>query len=538
MENFDNICKGCMKDIDGKEICPFCGYKQSEEQETPYLKKGEILEQRYLVGKVICTNSEGIGYIAYDNVLKSPVYIKEFFPESLCYRASNGCEVTVKSGFENQFKTCMNSFLTYLRAVARLRTLSALIPVYNIFTENLTAYAVYEWVEGTKFTDFLKKNDNYISWDVARTLFMPLLSSLSEMNSVGIQHLGVCPENIIVTKESKLKLLGFSIPETRKVGAPIPPTLYDGFSAIEQYIPNYQTNESTDVYSFAATLFFSLTGSAPQKSLKRRTDDRIFIPTHLLKEIPRNIISALANALQVFPEDRIQTFEKLREELSTSRLIVNNNEIYNTRSNIEEKTKEAPKKSYLIFVIISGIISIILLAGIGLFWLLGSNLNNKFSQDQNHLESQFSQPSASSLLPSQTKVQVPDLVGKDYKTIKSKPSSEYQVLLSSEEFSESVNEGIIISQVPGASEQMDQGSAILVTVSKGKKMRKLPEITGLTISDASQRVTSAGFVPIQKQEYSDTVPSGSVIGYDGHNAEDMAEYGSEISILVSKGKQA
>ena len=154
------------------------------------------------------------------------------------------------------------------------------------------------------------------------------------------------------------------------------------------------------------------------------------------------------------------------------------------------------------------------------------------------MESQFSQPSTSSLLPSQTKVQVPDLVGKDYKTIKSKPSSEYQVLLSSEEFSESVNEGIIISQVPGASEQMDQGSAILVTVSKGKKMRKLPEITGLTISDASQKVTSAGFVPIQKQEYSDTVPSGAVIGYDGHNAEDMAEYGSEISILVSKGKQA
>ena len=77
----------------------------------------------------------------------------------------------------------MNSFLTYLRAVARLRSLSAIVPVYNIFTENSTAYAVYEWVNGLSFVDFLRKKDNHISWDTARTLFMHLLSSLSEINS-------------------------------------------------------------------------------------------------------------------------------------------------------------------------------------------------------------------------------------------------------------------------------------------------------------------------------------------------------------------
>lgn len=538
MKEFDSLCKGCMKDLNGQTICPFCGYNQDEVQSSPYLKKGEKLEHRYSVGKVIDTNNEGIGYIAYDNVLNIPVYIKEFFPNGLCYRAANNIEVSVKSGCENKFKDCMNSFLTYLRAVARLRSLSSIVSVYNIFTENLTAYAVYEWVEGIKLNDFLRKNNNHISWDVAKTLFMPLLSSLREMNLVGIQHLGICPDNLIISNDSKLKLLGFSIPEIHKQGTQIPPNLYDRFSAIEQYIPDYQTSESTDVYAFAATLFYVLTGSAPQKALKRKTDDRIFIPTNLLKEIPEHVISALANALQVFPINRTPTFEKLRDELSDSLSTYSNINIYENIKKESVKEINKNEKSHLVAVITFSIAFLIILTLAGIFWLLGPDFSPKNQLQNSNNSAAFSESSSPSSVSSSslTKIAVPNLVGKNYKTIQSQPHSDYQVLISSEEFNDNVNEGLIISQTPSSSEQMEKGSAILVTISKGSKIRTLPAITGLPISDASQKVTSSGLIPTQKQEYNDTVLPGVVIGYSEHNSGDSMEYGSEVSIIVSKGK--
>ncbi len=541
MKEFDKLCKGCMQKLNGENICPFCGFNQNEKQLFPYLEIGTVLEQRYSIGKIIDSNSEGIGYIAYDNVLSVPVYIKEFFPNILCYRGSNKRDVIIKSGYENQFKEYLNSFLTYLRAVARLRSLPAIVPVYNILTENSTAYAVYEWVEGIKLVDFLEKKGNHINWDTARKLFMPLLSSLSEMNSVGIQHLGICPENMVITDESKLKLFGFSIPEVRKQGSHIPPTLYDGFSAIEQYLPEYQTNEATDVYAFAATLFFSLTGSAPQKALKRKTDDRIFIPTNLLKEIPEHVISALANALQVFPINRTPTFERLREALSDSPTVINNIGIYEDNENdtITQDINNHKHKSHVITAVISGVAAFLILVAIGVFWLLGNNFSvNNSSQSSSELNSSSDSLSThSSAASSTSKISVPNLVGQSYKSIQSQQNLNYQVLVSSEEYNDNVAEGIIISQTPKSTEQMEIGSTVLVTVSKGSKTRSLPIIAGLPITEASQKVTSAGLVPTQKQEYSKTVSEGTVIGYEGHKPGDLVESGNEVVIIVSKGKE-
>ena len=76
MKEFDKLCKGCMQKLNGENICPFCGFNQNEKQLFPYLEIGTVLEQRYSIGKIIDSNSEGIGYIAYDNVLSVPVYIK------------------------------------------------------------------------------------------------------------------------------------------------------------------------------------------------------------------------------------------------------------------------------------------------------------------------------------------------------------------------------------------------------------------------------------------------------------------------------
>ena len=46
-----------------------------------------------------------------------------------------------------------------------------------------------------------------------------------------------------------------------------------------------------------------------------------------------------------------------------------------------------------------------------------------------------------------------------------------------------------------------------------------------------------GFVPIKESQYSNNVQEGNVIGYKNRSKGSKLEYGSQITILVSKGKR-
>lgn len=131
----------------------------------------------------------------------------------------------------------------------------------------------------------------------------------------------------------------------------------------------------------------------------------------------------------------------------------------------------------------------------------------------------------------------PNLVGKNYREIHDniKSTDNYSVALLTEEFSDSVKEGYIISQTPSAGTSMASDTVIMLTVSKGSKARSLPDITGLSLSEASLKLTSSGFKPVQLQENSNSVESGYVIGYKDNKAGAKLDYGSEVYIVVSIG---
>ena len=82
---------------------------------------------------------------------------------------------------------------------------------------------------------------------------------------------------------------------------------------------------------------------------------------------------------------------------------------------------------------------------------------------------------------------------------------------------------------------MSPDSTIAVTISKGSKKRVLPEIAGKTLSEASQLLTNAKFIPTSTAEFSADIPEGSVIGYKNYKAGDKLDYNTEVVIVVSKG---
>lgn len=546
MTGLENLCMNCMADTAGSAICPKCSVRAEEPQMLHALPYRTVLQDRYVVGRARHSNGEGITYIGFDTVLNIRVEIHEFFPQTLSMRDSGSKETRVLGGSEILFDECLSKFLTLAREIAHLREFSTIEQIYDIFEENNTAYSVSEWTESISLRYFVERSGGSLNWNAARQLFMPVLSALTAMHERRINHLGISPDTLSIIKDGRLKLSGFCIDSIRRMDTDLPPEMVPGCAALEQYVMDYAPDESTDVYSFAATLFFALTGALPEDALRRKTDSRLMIPTGILRSLPPHVVTALANSLQLIPEKRTKTFERLRAELSAAPTVT---------AKIEEtqqlrRAAPPPQKRGVppfVWALVSCVAALGIFVGVGYLWLnpepaasAGTGSEASSSQtSSSRMENSLLESVASDASQGDS-IEIPDLVGKKLEELLSSTASsgqDYEVLLSDKQFSDSIPEGCVISQSPEAGKPAAKGTKIVVVISQGKASRTLPDIVGLSLVDASAKVIEAGFTPVKADAYSDVIVAETMIGYKDAKAGDQLPYGSQVVILLSKGPE-
>lgn len=547
--NMEELCMGCMKPLGNSEVCPHCGMSRNYIQEKPFLSINTELQEKYTVGKVIKQTTDSVQYIGYDKILKSPVIIREFLPLDICERDENNKNVIPKVGFEKSFENYSKEFLDYFRTVARLREIPSIISIYDIFEENGTSYTIEDYEELIPFNTYLQKSGGMLDWSVARPLLMPLISALSAINKNGIQHLGVNPDNLMVSARGKIKLRGFSIPSARRIDCKFTADLYSGCSAPEQYQTDIKFDERTDVYGFTATLFYTLTGKFPESGDLRTSGSKLLISSSIAKKTPPHVITALARGLQVTKERRIPDFESLRAQLSAAPTVKNIQEEI-TRSielkAIAEAQRDEEKTSGglsgFAWGMISCVVVLLILTFVGIFWLKGDPLDGLFdvasvsSYDDEPAKSKVSDVSEAANVEY---IKIPNLINKEYNEAATEAikNGGYNILRTNkDEFSDTVKEGRIMSQnfEPGSTEA--KGISIIVTVSKGPKKRTLPNITNQDVVAVSQKLGDEGFIVLSVEDYSDKIPKGKVIGYKSYKKGDKLDYGSRIVILISRGE--
>lgn len=537
------LCLGCMKETIGEQVCPYCGFDRSTEQPAPFLPLGVKLQQdKYLVGRKIGNNAEGARYIGYSETMHSPVIIHEFMPAGICGRAKGKTNVVIRGGYEEQYKRLNDKFLSYYRTIASLRELSAIAPVYDIFTENGVSYTVEEYYDSIPFTEFIDRRGGSADWNTARQLFMPLITALSALHTAGIGHYGVSPENITVTTAGKLRLSGFAIEDIRRKGTGFDPELMDGCAAVEQYMDSAELTQATDIYGFTATLFYALTGRLPENSCDRKPDGKLPIPTAVFKRLPSHVVTALAGGLQVSPNKRIQTFEEMRSQLSAAPTVKAMRAEANHSAMQKQAARTAPRRKGVpgyAWGILSVLTCILILVIFGIRWI------------QDHPDSSFSffintPTETSEEVSDDTSIDpdalyIPNLVGMNYSDVIAKQTadSDYMVIKANERmFSEKYAEGVIAEQTPEPNVKADKKVTIVVKVSMGSSNRQLPVIAGQTLDAAVKALNEQGFIASPgNYTASDTVEAGKVIGYENYNAGDLAPWGAKISINVSTGSE-
>ncbi len=535
-----SLCMGCMQEIGNETICPNCGFDNSEQQSAPYLPYGTVLADRYIVGAGIDTNGESTRYLSFDKQTGNVVIICEFLPMGLFDRAEDTTELKVNYEDRLVFRKLKDEFVNYYRIVSELREFSALMDVHNVFEENNTAYVVEENEDLIPFTEYVKRSSGSIEWDIARPLFMPVISALEALHKRGVGHYAIAPKNMYITSSGKIKISGFSTENERKRGTALKSQLFKGAAAPEQYEDNFPLDEITDIYGFCATLFYALTGHLPKSAPERLKDSRLLMSTNTVKKLPPHVVSALANGLQVERETRITDFDELRSQLSVAHTAKAIQDEISRTASMSLSQGEASQKgkngmSGTTIFIISAAVTALILGIIGVFWLMQNPLASMFGGNRVETE-------PTTQATEWTGATIPKLTGMTFAEAEESVKSNPQIKLLkniNDEYSNDVAEGDIMTQNPPAGTKVDQEDTILIslTISKGKQNRELPKLEGLTIDEASKALAKQGLLATPEYQYNDKYNDGIVVGYKDGQAGDSVEYGKNVTIIISKGKE-
>lgn len=309
------ICKNCFSFIgrsNGK--CPVCGYIKGDDEPSA-LPRGTRLAGRYIVGGSIGRGGFGITYLAYDTRNGETVAVKEYFPTMLARRGSSCHVVPGSEKNAEQFNIGAEKFFDEAELVRRFNGNPNIVSIYECFYENNTAYYVMEYLDGITLENYVKK---YGALTPAQTLYIvdKLTMALVVLHSGEVLHRDISPDNVMLCRDGSVKLIDFGAARQFLSGGVQGYTVImkTGFSPMEQYSQNTDSDIRTDIYSLGTLLYYALTGSVPESPYKRMEDDSEF------RENAANSAggfrSIIEKAAAVVPSERYKSAEEFRSELS------------------------------------------------------------------------------------------------------------------------------------------------------------------------------------------------------------------------------
>ena len=298
------------------------------------------------------------------------------------------------------------------------------------------------------------------------------MEGVALLHKSGLIHRGICPDNIRLPIDGTARLTGYGTLALRTGGSELKSQLYPGYAAPEQYSAAEFSGRYTDVYALAAVCYRMVTGQTPVAAPQRKVRDSMESAHSLEAGVPTWFSHVLACALRLDPAKRMQTVPELMSALTDPNVA---NAMFERGDNQISTRKIMGVSLVVIFVLV-----------VLLLWsLLGGSKSD-------------AQPAATPQpTPAEQSTQgetVPNLVGLRYATdIKGNTAYDGYRIVMTEQNSDTVEQGIVISQDPSAgSEKLMEDQILQIVVSKGPNLVAMPDIIGFTQANASKKLDALG----------------------------------------------
>lgn len=528
------------------------------------IKIGMLISGRYEIIEKAGTGGMADVYKAKDNRLNRYVAIKVLKQEY---------------SLDTKFVT---KFRAEAQSVAGL-THPNIVAVYDVGDENGLYYIVMEFVEGItlkKYIEHKGKLDIKESLGIAIQIAQGLLAA----HDNHIIHRDIKPQNIIISREGKVKVTDFGIAKATSSN-----TITSNVMGSVHYISPEQarggfSDEKSDIYSLGITMYEMLCGTVPFTG-----DSTVSVAlAHIQEEapplssfeknIPKSIEMIVSKCIQKKPELRYLTvsdlindlkkavtdpdgdFVKIVSTLDTDGPTIHISDedlkdiknrskaviVADAEDNLDlseiEKEEESdsdidPKLEKA--VVIGSIIAGVILAMIVIFIIV------KFiTAGSGTKEPEVSAtPSVSAPVQDTDDSSVSGVVLDDLSDMDKQEAMAYlnslnmDISIDTEEsYSDDIEKDRVISTNPGEGTTLRNGDSVTLVISSGPEPVKIPKVSGKTLDEAKEILDEAGLSTEVSYENSDTVEVEKVIGTSPKEGEEVAD-GTKVTIVISKGKK-
>lgn len=530
------------------------------------LREGMFLADRYEIIEQIGTGGMADVYKAKCHKLNRYVAIK-----------------VMKSEF-SQDKTFVSKFWAEAQSAAGLVNPNV-VNVYDVGVENGIYYIVMELVEGITLKKYIEKRGR-LPYKEAVSIAIQVANGMDAAHKHNIVHRDIKPQNIIISKEGKVKVTDFGIAKVAS-SATINTSASMGsvhYISPEQARGGY-SDERSDIYSLGITLFEMLTGTVPFDGdsavsvAVQHIQDSIPLPSQLVEGVPVSVDKIVLKCTQKKTDRRYQSASELIVDLKKSlvmpdedfvrmgsaydNVVKKDEEEYNPDDDElltenaghdldddnedtddellendsdkdEDIDDERNDKLELVMKCIGiGIAVIILMITIFVVIKLVGNGKNTANNNKTSVEATTVNSANNN---SSDMVEVPAVVGmtkEDAIKALNKLGLGYKAVTQS---SDTVAEDCVISQGNVGGSKVEKNSQIVLTISTGKENKEVtvPNVKGKSEQEAKEAIEAANLVASVDYQYSDSVEAGNVIKYSPSGS--VAE-GSTVTIHVSRGKK-
>ena len=504
---------------------------------------GELIDNRYLLQRLIASGGMATIYAGIDTRLDRPVAVK-----------------IMHAHLAND-EAFVSRFIKEAKATAALSHPNIVSIQDQGWNEGgpPAVFLVMELVEGSTLRDFLNQH-GVVSIEQMFQLMTPVISALAAAHKIGIIHRDIKPENILISKDGRVKVADFGLARNMAIGQTMTVESSVVLGSVSYLSPEQVqrgvADARSDIYAVGIVLFEMLTGGKPYEGetpiqiAYRHVNDRIPTLQSIKSDIPITISELVHAATAPNPDHRPKDAEELLNKFreiqaqidpkkrqmsleldlppSMMKSVTKRGKVSvgSALEGLKEKTSQlistkpikvskaedsigTKKRKVSKRVKRNRIIALLLLIGLvfGGFRLLNIG-----------------------------KISVPSLVGMSQtEASKSLEPLGLDLEIIEEVFSEDIPKGRVIASEPSGGGKISPDEKVGLILSKGQERILIPRLNGLTPDVASAQLSSLGLTVGEINEIFDMkIAAGYVIATEPK--ETMAvKRKAIVNLIVSKG---
>ncbi|MBR3310091.1 MAG: Stk1 family PASTA domain-containing Ser/Thr kinase [Lachnospiraceae bacterium] len=463
------------------------------------------------------------------------------------------------------------------------------VSVYDVNEADGIYYIVMEFVDGITLKRYIDRNGR-LPIKEATSIAIQVGQGIEAAHNANIIHRDIKPQNVLISREGKIKVTDFGIARTTTANTISQDILGSVHYISPEQARGGQVDERSDIYSFGIVFYEMVTGELPFDGdstvsiALKHIQESVPLVSDIVDGVPSSVVRIIEKCTQKKPERRYQKMSSLLADLKTSLISPNEDFVV-----LEPETQENAT-----ILMTDADARVIRESGNGRRQRAAvqdryddeyDEYDDRYDEydeydEYDDYEDEYDDGNGKKKDPSRKKldkillicgivagaiilivlgvvtiraitsgtggcggssknkevVEMIDVVGSDAQTAKSRLEELGLTVELKYETSDTVEEEHVISQSVKAGTKIDAKTKVTLIVSSGQDAITLANYAGKTQSEAQEDLIRQGIQVKVTTKYSDDVETGKVIETNPKAGEKISK-STVVELIVSRGKE-